>query len=134
MLPMVSNRALQAALRKTTETLAQELAEPTDNVPVWSDFEWRIARAVSAMHGVSSLLSNALRWDGPAGWQQFLQEQQAHTAARHQRIQGLLSRIDGRACTDGIAVVALKGAELYASGLYVQGERPMADVDLLVRS
>ena len=33
----------------------------------------------------------------------------------------------------GIALVPLKGAALHAMGIYAAGERPMADVDLLVR-
>ena len=127
-------KAVQAALRKTTETLARELAQPTDAAPEWSDFEWRVARAVAALHGVSPLLSGTLRWRGPAAWCEFLQDQRAHTVARHPRILELLARIDARARHDGIAVVALKGAELHSCGLYAPGERPMADVDLLVQS
>ena len=127
-------KALQSALRKTTETLARELAQPTDRAPDWSDFEWLVARAVAAMHGVSPLLSGALRWRGPPGWSEFLQDQRAHTVARHPRIMELLRLIDARARADGIAVVALKGAQLHSSGLYAPGERPMADVDLLVQA
>jgi hypothetical protein len=127
-------KALQAALRKTTERLANELAQPTDSAPQWSDFEWRIARAVAAMHGVSPLLSRVLRWQGPAEWNEFLVQQKTQTAARHARIEELLRLIDKRAIAEGICVVALKGAELHAMGLYVAGERPMADVDLLVRT
>jgi Uncharacterised nucleotidyltransferase len=126
-------KVLQAALRRATETLARELAQPSDSAPEWSDFEWRIARAVAAIHGVSPLLSHALRWQGPADWQEFLQQQKAHTATRHSRIQELLRLIDKRAGVEGICVVALKGAELHATGLYTPGERPMADLDLLVR-
>jgi hypothetical protein len=126
-------RALQAALRKTTEALAHELAQPTESAPEWSDFEWRIARAVTAIHGVSPLLSRALRWQGPADWNEFLVQQKVQTATRHVRIEELLRLIDRHACVEGICVVALKGAELHAMGLYVPGERPMADVDLLVR-
>jgi hypothetical protein len=125
--------AVQAALRKTTETLAGELARPTHAAPDWSEFEWRVGRAVSAIHGVSPLLSTTLRWRGPRGWVQFLEEQRAHTAERHLRIEELLTIIDRRARAEGIAVVALKGAALHAAGLYSPGERPMADVDLLVR-
>ena len=44
---------LPETLRKITETLAAELACPTQRAPDWSDFEWKIARAVAAMHGVS---------------------------------------------------------------------------------
>ena len=60
---------LAAALRKTTEVLARELAVPSTGLPDWTDFEWHIARAVAAMHGVSALLRNRLRWEGPEAWQ-----------------------------------------------------------------
>ncbi len=125
--------AFQGTLRKVTETLAGELACPTQRAPDWSDFEWNIARAVAAMHGVSPLLSTTLRWKGPAGWTTFLEEQRIHTATRHIRIAELLQRIDERTRAEGIAAVALKGAALHAIGLYAIGERPMADIDLLVR-
>jgi hypothetical protein len=125
-------RDLQAALRKTTEALAHQLAEPGTTVPDWTAFEWLIARAVAAMHGVSPLLADTLKWRGPAGWAIFLNEQRAHTGARHPRIVELLRVIDLRARECGIAAIALKGAELHAIGLYEAGQRPMADVDLLV--
>jgi hypothetical protein len=82
---------------------------------------------------VSSLLADALRWQGPAGWAQFLVEQKAHTAGRFLRMQQLLRRLDSRARDAGIALIPLKGAALHASGVYAPGERPMADIDLLVR-
>jgi hypothetical protein len=85
------------------------------------------------MHGVSPLLSHTLRWRGPAGWVGFLEEQRAHTAKRHARIDDLLRRMDGRLRKAGIAAVALKGAALHAMDLYAIGDRPMADIDLLVR-
>jgi hypothetical protein len=125
--------AFQGTLRKITETLAGELACPTQRAPDWSDFEWKIARAVAAMHGVSPLMSRTLLWQGPTGWMTFLEEQRMHTATRHRRIADLLQRIDERGRATGIAAVALKGAALHAIGLYAVGERPMADIDLLVR-
>src|SRR5258708_38778288 len=125
--------ALDRTLRKITEVLALELACPTQAVPDWSDFEWIMARAVAAMHGVSPLLSRALRWQGPAVWTGFLEEQRAHTATRHLRIEDLLLRLDQRAREAGVAAVALKGVALHAFGVYQAGDRPMADVDLLVR-
>jgi hypothetical protein len=124
---------LQSALRKTTETLARELAQPGDRAPEWSALEWAVARAVAAMHGVSPLLSRRLPWVGPNAWTTFLAQQYAHTAARHRRIQALLHSIDARAADANISVLALKGVALHALGLYVPGERPMADIDLLVR-
>jgi hypothetical protein len=124
---------LSATLRKITETLAGELARPTEHSPDWTDFEWVMARAVAVLHGVSPLLSRTLRWQGPPDWAAFLEEQRAHTALRHVRIRELLRRIDLRAREEGVAAVALKGAALHAIGLYAAGERPMADIDLLVR-
>lgn len=128
-----SLKALQLALQKTTEVLANELEHPTAIAPKWSPTEWSVARAVASIHGVSPLLANVLRWRGPSDWTLFLTQQKAHTATRFCRIQQLLQHIDGRARREGIALVALKGAALYANGLYAAGERPMADVDLLVR-
>jgi Uncharacterised nucleotidyltransferase len=125
--------ALERILRKITETLAEELACPAQVAPDWSEFEWIVARAVSSMHGISPLLARALRWQGPAGWTGFLEEQRAHTAERHLRIDDLLLRLDQRAREAGVAAVALKGVALHAFGVYQAGDRPMADVDLLVR-
>ena len=123
---------LQAALIKVTETLARELACPTAARPGWSDFEWKVAQAVAALHGVSPLLGDVLRWEGPSSWLGFLKEQRAHVTRRHARIEQLLMHIDQLARAEGIAAVALKGAALHAMDLYQEGERPMADVDLLV--
>jgi putative nucleotidyltransferase-like protein len=92
-----------------------------------------VAQAAAAIHGVSPLLADALRWPGPPAWRQFLTEQKAHTAARFSRIQQLLQQLDIRAREAGVALMPLKGAALHAIGLYAAGERPMADVDLLVR-
>ena len=124
---------LDRTLRKITEGLVQELASPTQAAPDWSEFEWAVARAVAAMHGVSPLLSRVLRWQGPAGWSGFLAEQRMHTANRHARIEELLLRVDQQAREAGVAAVALKGVALHALGVYHAGDRPMADVDLLVR-
>jgi len=99
-----------SALRITTEHLAGELANPRAAAPDWSEFEWRTARAVAAMHGISGLLARELRWRGPNGWTQFLSEQREHTADRQLRIQTLLAAIGER---------------------FQSRERPMADLDLL---
>jgi len=125
---------LQGTLRKITERLARELAQPTLTAPDWSPIEWRLARAVAVIHCASPLLSGSLRWEGPAHWRDFLAGQKAHVAARHRRIRELLDQIDARSREEGIAVVGLKGAALHSMGFYSAGERPMADVDLLVRA
>ena len=85
--------AVQAALRKTTELLAHELARPGAQAPEWTESEWRVARAVVAIHGVSGLLAGTLRWQGPADWRLFLEEQRAQIAQRLPRIQALLREL-----------------------------------------
>lgn len=120
-----------AALRATTERLAGELANPGGAPPEWSAFEWRIARATASMHGISGLLADALLWRGPQGWMDFLGQQRAHIAQRQLRTLELLARVGERFQHQGIPVQALKGAVLCREGLYQQGQRPMADLDLL---
>jgi hypothetical protein len=124
--------AVQAALHRITETIAAELARPTGAMPRWSATEWTLAKAVAAMHGVSPLLCHAVSWDGEDGWNEFLRDQRAQTAARHTRIVALLDLLDRGLRREDIAAVPLKGAALHVLGLYQPGDRPMADVDLLV--
>jgi Uncharacterised nucleotidyltransferase len=123
---------LQVILTTVTERLARELASPCAVMPDWSDLEWTVATAVAALHGVSSLLSRRLLWRGPERWINFLAEQRKHVTRRHARIEELLDRIDRSAREADLGVMALKGVALHALGLYSAGERPMADVDLLV--
>lgn len=124
---------LQTTLRKITETLASELARPSTVAPDWSESEWLLARAVATIHGISPLLARSMHWQGPPGWQRFLDDQRMHTHNRHARIGDLLTSLGNAARHAGIPVVALKGAALHKLQLYSPGDRPMADVDLLVR-
>ena len=124
---------LHPTLCEVTERLARELANPTSCAPDWSDYEWTMARAVAAVHGISPLLSRSLQWQGPSAWTSFLEEQRVHTAARHSRLHALLGSIDQKAREAGVAATALKGAALHDLGIYAAGDRPMADIDLLVR-
>ena len=126
-------RALETALGATTERLAHELAAPTLIAPEWTQFEWGIARAVAAMQGISGLLARGLRWRGPADWSKFLVEQEQQTQLRQQRVAEICSRLDASMRRRGICVIALKGAALHDIGVYRPGERPMGDVDLLIR-
>jgi hypothetical protein len=128
-----SPEIIASCLARATERFAAELVEPQPQAPDWTDFEWRMARAAAVLQGVSGLLAGRLRWAGPADWQEFLQTQQQHTLLRYQRLAAVLRDIDRGACAQGLPVVALKGAELHALGVYSAGERPMADIDLLVR-
>ncbi|HZY32693.1 MAG TPA: nucleotidyltransferase family protein, partial [Rhodanobacter sp.] len=123
---------VRAGLRRTTEALAAELAQPGGAMPEWNDLEWQLASAAAAAHGVSPLLCTLSSWSR-ASWRQFLAEQREHVRQRHQRIEALLACIDASARSAGLAIVALKGSALHALDIYAAGDRPMADIDLLVR-
>lgn len=125
-------KTIEAGLCLATEALAMELAHPGTPTPDWDGLAWRLASAAAAAHGVSPFLSGPCRWQYPP-WQRFLREQHAHVEARQRRIADLLLRIDGDARAAGLAVLPLKGVALHARGVYAPGERPMADIDLLVR-
>jgi hypothetical protein len=127
-------KTVKAGLRVATEALAHELAQarPGNPTPSWNELQWQLAMATAAAHGVSPLLSRFSRWQH-TGWQTFLAEQHDHVESRHQRIASLLQQIDDKARSAFVAVVPLKGSALHAMGLYAPGERPMADIDLLVR-
>jgi hypothetical protein len=122
------------ALRKTTEYLASELVNPSDRPPEWSDLEWSIARATCAIQGISALLARRIQWSGPRNWQAFLSEQREHMLLRHTRIVCLLEQMDAAFRKNRVEAVALKGSAILKLGLYHAGDRPMADIDILVRS
>ena len=122
-----------AALRKTTQRIAHEVATPGAQAPDWSNFEWRVAMAAAVMHGVSALLAKRLRWRGPPVWEAFLAEQRHQGRLRQRRIVDVLAQVDRAAIQADLACVGLKGSALLGLGLYRAGERPMADIDLLLR-
>jgi len=130
---MPSLRFVSAALRTTTERLVRELAQPGDSVPLWSDFEWDIARAVAAMQGISMLLARSRRWIGPDRWERFLEHQRTQSVMRDARVGETLAQVDAGARREGIRLVGLKGSALRALRVYEPGDRPMADIDLLAR-
>ncbi len=105
-------KVLAAALRRTTEHLARELAQPTASAPDWSETEWAIAQSAAAMQGISVLLAGKLAWSGPPAWRTFLAEQQEQSVLRDERIGALLERVDAVLRRSGVGCVALKGAAL----------------------
>jgi len=129
-----SLKIVKEGLRRTTEALALELAlpQPSKTAPEWSDLEWQLASASAVAHGVSPLLCKSSQWQNQ-GWKFFLASQQAHVEHRHRRIAALLECIDTDARAIELAIVPLKGSALHALRLYEPGDRPMADIDLLVR-
>lgn len=124
---------LQRSLWTITERFAVELASLAEQPPDWSAEEWAIAPAVVAIHGVGALLAQKLCWTGPAAWTRFLREQQRHTAERFEHTQLLLGQLEHAAREARLALLPLKGAALYDRGIYGPGQRPMADLDLLVQ-
>lgn len=125
---------IEAALRTTTERLARELAQPAESAPQWNDFEWLVARSVTALQGIAGLLATRLRWRGPDDWHRFLQDQHRHVTARNAQVADSLASIEQLALIDGLPFVPLKGSALLALGIHPPGERSMADIDLLVRT
>ncbi len=127
-------KTIHAGLRRTTEALAAALGAPRPDgiTPDWNALEWRLAMAAAVAHGVSPLLCASSMWDH-APWRSFLESQRAHVAQRHKLIAALLERLDDGARAGGLPIVALKGSALHALAIYRPGERPMADIDLLVR-
>ena len=131
---LIPGRAeLCAALRRITEALSVELSSPTSSTPDWREFDWGIARAVVAIHGIAGILLRDLRWREAPGWREFLEREVSATRDRLAQSQELLQELDVRARRKGIPIIALKGCALHALGLYQPGERPMADVDLLAK-
>jgi hypothetical protein len=124
---------LRDALRRTTERLALEVHAPRAETPDWSELDWSVARAVSAMQGITVLLANRLQWSGPPSWQAFLTTQRELALQRDARIESLLGRVGVGMRDGGVACIALKGSALRQLGVYAPGERPMGDIDLLVQ-
>jgi hypothetical protein len=125
-------KLIAESLRKVTEALALQVGGRADATPEWSEFDWKIAQAAVAMHGIGPLLSQKPVWNGPPFWQEFLVEQLRQSSLRHQRIQLFIDRLLDEFTRAKIRIVMLKGAALYRAGYYANGERPMADVDVLV--
>ncbi|CAD7717836.1 hypothetical protein LMG31886_26090 [Xanthomonas hydrangeae] len=126
-----SLRTIKHGLRTATERLAQELAQPGEVAPQWDRLQWQLAAAAAAAHGVSPLLQRRSLWQN-SEWTTFLSEQRRHVEDRHRRIALLLTLIDAAARAAGMALVGLKGTALHRLGVYLPGDRPMADIDLLV--
>ncbi len=130
----MSNLGLIAeSLEKVTETLALQLGGGGKLTPDWSEFDWKIAQAAVALHGIGPTLALNLHWHAPPFWKAFLARQRDHNQVRHQRIQALTGSLLDAFKDAGIQVLLLKGAALYRAGCYASGERPMADLDVLVR-
>jgi hypothetical protein len=125
-------RVIAGALRATTTRLVAEVVEPRETAPDWTEFEWAVARAVCAMQGISGLLAKRLRWRGPSAFNDFLETQRERTVACENRIEALLAKLDAGLGDAGIRFIPLKGSAIRALHLHGPGDRPQADIDLLV--
>ena len=114
-------KVLAAALRRTTEHLARELAHPTASAPNWSETGWAVAQSAAAMQGISVLLAGKLAWPGPTAWRTFLAEQQGQSVLRDARIGSLLEHIDAVLRRSGVGCIALKGAAIRAPRIVCAG-------------
>lgn len=124
---------ISESLEEVTEALALQLGGGGSATPNWSEFDWKIAQAAVALHGIGPALALNLRWHAPPFWKTFLAQQSDHNRVRHQRIQALTGGLLHGFKDAGIQVLLLKGAALCRAGCYANGERPMADLDVLVR-
>jgi hypothetical protein len=131
--PLPPFSVIAGALRSTTERLTREIAQPRAEAPDWSAFEWAVARAVSAMHGISTLLETRLLWTGPEDWNAFLHDQYLQTLACHDHAGVVLARLERAGREANLPFIALKGSALREISLHHPGDRPMGDIDLLVR-
>lgn len=127
-----SFQALRGSLRRTTERLARELATPGPSAPDWSTLDWDVARAAATMQGIVALLAGRLAWRGPQDWHAWLAARAAEGHEREQCIGHAIDGVHAALTAAGVAAVGLKGTSLRALGLYLPGERPMGDIDLLV--
>jgi hypothetical protein len=131
--PIPPLATLAASLRRGTEALTSEIEAPTVMAPAWSEFDWGIARAAIAIHGTAGILLRNLRWPAPVEWREFLAAQVAQTREAQTRLTAALAEVDALSREAHIPVTMLKGCALHSVGIYQPGERPMADIDLLVR-
>jgi hypothetical protein len=125
-------RVIAGALRTTTTRLVAEVVTPQNTAPDWTEFEWAVARAVCAMQGVSGLLAKRLRWRGPPEFREFLETQRERTVACELRIGELLAKLNAALGDAGIPFVPLKGSAIRELRLHEPGDRPQADIDLLI--
>lgn len=104
----------------------------------WSAADWVAFRRAVAMHGLAPYLVRRLRERDlldrvPADVGSWLAGQRDANRSRIRRMHDELAAILRRAAAAGIEVMPLKGSLLTTLDGVEPGERPMADLDVLVR-
>jgi Uncharacterised nucleotidyltransferase len=111
-------------------------AAPPPLPPRWSAPTWERFRRAAQVHGVAPLLGRRLQ--RAAGWPEtaagaWLTGQYAANRRRVERLHRELRAVLDRFAAASVPLMPLKGAVLGPSLYADPGERPMADLDLLVR-
>ena len=124
-----------AELAALCDLLAAWVAAPPARPPLWQEADWRRFRVAAGVHGVAPLLGRRL--GGEAGWQgsaagDWLGDQYAANCRRVERLHLELRAVLARFAAAGVPLMPLKGALLGVLCYADPGERPMADLDLLV--
>jgi hypothetical protein len=117
------------------DLLAAWAFDPPAEPPAWPAAAWDALLAAAEVHGVTALLERRLGalpgWRGGAA-ASLLAGRYAANCRRIARLQQDLRAILGRFAAAGVRLMPLKGAVLTAGTWPDPGERPMADLDLLV--
>jgi hypothetical protein len=102
--------------------------------PNWSDTEWELLKKVARIHGVAAMLHKKIGAERlPEPIQVWLAQQYDFNQQRITRLQSELQTILARFNSAGIPLIPLKGAVLTAVYYQDPGQRPTADLDLLIR-
>lgn len=115
--------------------MAAWLTEPPGADPGWSPDTWQAFKLASRVHGVAPLLHELLQsspWLA-AGLKAWLARQAELNAQRVLRMQAELRDILALFARHEVAVAPLKGSVMTACFYELPGQRPLADLDLLVR-
>ncbi len=111
------------------------VAPPPQPPPAWPAAAWEDFRAATQVHGVGPLLGRRLGdrqpWSQAAAW---LGAEHAANRLRVERLHQDLRAILARFAAADVPLMPLKGAVLGPLYYSDPAERPMADLDLLVRA
>ena len=123
-------------LHLVCETIAGWLNESESKDPDWSSDTWEIFQVVCRVHGVAPLLYQKIRG---AVWlaeptRTWLAEQYTFNSQRIAKMQAELKEILAMFAQHNLPLMPLKGSILSAEYYQDPGQRPMADLDLLIRA
>ncbi|HVT59854.1 MAG TPA: nucleotidyltransferase family protein [Thermoanaerobaculia bacterium] len=115
------------------DTVAGWVREPPAGPPAWPPERWWLFRQVCQAHGVAPLLARRLGWPASTAAGSWLAAQYAANRQRVAKIHDELRQILAAFAAAGVPLVPLKGAPLGILLYDDPAERPMADLDFLLR-